>query len=149
MRDLNTKTCKPVLEKIRKEIFLETANLLAHIILAVVGWVLYTMHNENVEKYECSIHVWTNYFPKWKNISVFLYRIIFFPAVYVSIINPSHLIKYSLLQIKFQVYVSIHQIEEINLGYEDRPFSRLDSQFHEMVSKRLLSCIKLHLFYYG
>ncbi|KAJ3664056.1 hypothetical protein Zmor_008261 [Zophobas morio] len=149
MRDLNTETCKSAREKIRKEIFLETANLLAHIILAVVSSVLYTMPKENMEKYECFIHVWTNYFPKWKNISVLLYRIIFFPTIYVSIINPSHLIKYSLLQIKFQVYVSIHQIEEINLGYEDRPFSRLDSQFHEMVSKRLLSCIKLHLFYYG
>jgi hypothetical protein len=86
------------------------------------------------------------YFPQRENVLSWLYRATFFPLPLVLAL-PCYIVIHSTSQLRFQFYMLLYFLENINTGYKTSDPDTLidDRDYQKEIKKRLLFCVKRHM----
>ncbi|KAJ3652236.1 hypothetical protein Zmor_018217 [Zophobas morio] len=86
------------------------------------------------------------YFPWFKTMSMFLFKLGFFLMTYTATSSPAFGIVYYYAEFVLQKHMLIYSIEKINANYQKRVYISLDNkQYHAAVTEKLSRLIEKHI----
>nr|XP_015832955.1 PREDICTED: uncharacterized protein LOC107397445 [Tribolium castaneum] len=82
------------------------------------------------------------FIPEWKNFLLWCYRLAVFCFI-VILTGPFFIVVYVIHNIRFQVLMFLHYLNNLNSGYTQRTIN--DKKYQNVIKKRLQFCIKRHV----
>jgi hypothetical protein len=138
--------CGLVVEnRIKREVFWLNCVLVVNTIIAMYSVITHMIPLEDDKELFFPLAIFEEFFPRWEKWLSALYRagFLLMPA---AMQTTCYVITYIGSQMRFQFYILIHFLENINSDYNTTNPERLilDPQCQEEIKKRIIFCIKRH-----
>jgi hypothetical protein len=142
--------CGPKLEKrIKTEALYFNGFAVSVAILSYVNAVIYAKPLENDEDIFYPLAIFKEFVPQWQNVLSALYRATFF-LIPLILTTPCYILIYVTSHLRFQFYMLLHFLKNINNRYETTEPNQLVDNLHyqKEITRRLKFCIRRYSILY-
>ncbi|EFA01416.1 odorant receptor 283 [Tribolium castaneum] len=129
--------------KIKQEAHFTNIITAINCIFGLMVLVLFIVPFEDDNDFYFLFIAFEKYFPQWQQLLKWGFKA-FFPCITILLQAPFYIVIYACLRIKFELYMWMEFLKNLNIVYEKSDICELvhDSEYQTEISKRLRFCIE-------
>ncbi|RZC35503.1 uncharacterized protein BDFB_011854, partial [Asbolus verrucosus] len=139
-----------VQNRIKTESFYINLFIIVNTIVTIYSAILHIIPDEDDSDIFYHFAIFEDYLPStWANLFSWGYRMTYVPTS-VIMVQPCYMVIYVTSHFRFQMYMFLHYLDNINSGHEKLDNEKLfyDKDYQNEIRKRLKFCIKRHRQFY-
>ncbi|EFA01303.1 odorant receptor 284 [Tribolium castaneum] len=128
--------------QIKKTAFFVNFYTVVSLAVGVMCATVFAIPTDDDTDFIFPIALMEEFIPEWKNFLLWCYRLAVFCFI-VILTGPFFIVVYVIHNIRFQVLMFLHYLNNLNSGYTQRTIN--DKKYQNVIKKRLQFCIKRHV----